>query len=73
MVVCLSNCTTGAELKDTSKVDSLIVKAKGFDKKTVVLSTYLPYDLEKFGNADALEACYGPGINVTAAIYKMFE
>ena len=73
VVVCLSNCTTGAELKDTSKVDSLIVKAKGFDKKTVVLSTYLPYDLEKFGNADALEACYGPGINVTAAIYKMFN
>ena len=72
MVICISSCATGGELKNTANVDTLIEKAKNNGKKTLVLSTNLPYDLQKFNNADALVACYGPGVNITAAIYKIF-
>lgn len=71
-VICISSCATGGELKNTATVDTLIEKAKNNGKKTLVLSTNLPYDLQKFNNADALVACYGPGVNITAAIYKIF-
>ena len=72
VVICISSCATGGELKNTATVDTLIEKAKNNGKKTLVLSTNLPYDLQKFNNADALVACYGPGVNITAAIYKIF-
>jgi len=72
VVICISSCATGGELKNTATVDTLIEKAKNSGKKTLVLSTNLPYDLQKFNNADALVACYGPGVNITAAIYKIF-
>lgn len=72
VVICISSCATGGELKNTTTVDTLIEKAKNNGKKTLVLSTNLPYDLQKFNNADALVACYGPGVNITAAIYKIF-
>ena len=72
VVICISSCATGGELKNTATVDTLIEKTKNNGKKTMVLSTNLPYDLQKFNNADALVACYGPGVNITAAIYKIF-
>ena len=73
VVVCISSCATGEDLKNTASVNVLIEKAKTSGKKSVVLSTNLPYDLANYNNADALLACYGPGINVTAAIYKLFS
>ena len=72
VVVCLSTCATGEELHKNTEVKNLIEKSKLADKKVLVLSTNLPYDLRELENADALVACYGPGINVTAAIYKLF-
>lgn len=72
VVVCLSTCATGEELHKNTEVKTLVEKTKLADKKIVVLSTNLPYDLRELENADALVACYGPGINVTAAIYKLF-
>ncbi|MBR4670019.1 MAG: hypothetical protein IKO84_05425 [Butyrivibrio sp.] len=72
VVVCISTCSTGKEIKENTKVKTLLQKAKTCRKMTLVLSTNLPYDLEGLNDADALVACYGPGINVTAAIYKLF-
>jgi len=72
VVICLSTCATGKDLEDTGTVNALVEKAKKYGKKTLVLSTNLPYDLKNYNNADGLIACYGPGINVTAAIYKLF-
>ena len=72
VVICISSCATGEDLKNTANINALIDKAKAHGKKSLVLSTNLPYDLANYNSADALVACYGPGINVIAAIYKLF-
>lgn len=72
VIICISSCATGEELKNTANINALIGKAKTHGKKSLVLSTNLPYDLANYNNSDALVASYGPGINVIAAIYKLF-
>ena len=72
VVICISSCATGEDLTNTANINALIDKAKKKKKKSLVLSTNLPYDLANYNNADALVACYGPGINVITAIYKLF-
>ena len=41
-------------------IDSIIASAKLQGKKTIILSTNLPYDVSRFKDADALVVCYSP-------------
>ena len=41
-------------------IDSIIASAKSQGKKTIILSTNLPYDVSRFKDADALVVCYSP-------------
>ena len=61
-VVILSQMGNNSYLKNATatKISSLIDIINGLNKKAIVLSTNLPYDVARFTNASALVICYSP-------------
>ncbi|MBQ7679664.1 MAG: hypothetical protein IJT34_07425, partial [Butyrivibrio sp.] len=89
VVVVVSSVTgwkeLGKEDVPSAFIDKLIQAAHGLDRQVIVISSGLPYDVNRFPDADAVLACYSPegmkelppeteyGANLPAAIYSLFS